>query len=201
MINLTKILLKFNILILMVTTSLPAQTTDEWMENLDEIRNHKELFQHLLRSPNNTVYLPSIFPFQGKSKLSSDYAHRIHPITGEKKFHSGIDFSLRNGSPIIATANGRIFKVGYNKIDGNYIVISHLGGWQSVYCHLSEVKVKPNQLVDQEELIALSGQSGAVTGPHLHYSIKKEGRYYDPIKFCVLQQQINQVLFDRKLNH
>jgi len=137
--------------------------------------------------PEFLSLFPSIFPFENKALVSSVYGTRTHPINGMIKLHNGVDFACPKGSAIIATANGRVLKVEYgNPITGNSVTVSHLEGYKTFYGHLDRIEVLPNALVVSGDVIAISGESGKVTGSHLHYSIIKDGRSLDPLPYCFI---------------
>ncbi len=111
--------------------------------------------------------------------------HRMHPVLHVIMPHNGIDFAAPVGAPVYATAAGVIVGMGNDGPCGNKVEISHSGGVSSVYCHLSRFAsgVHVGQHVEQRQLIAYVGQTGRVTGPHLHFGIKKNGMFVDPMTF------------------
>lgn len=124
---------------------------------------------------------PSGSPILGKLALTSPFGWRMHPIYKEKKMHKGVDYKAPIGTPIIATADGVIQKVKRsNKGYGNLIVIQHEDAYETRYAQLSEIKVEVGQKVKKGETIALSGNSGTSTAPHLHYEVLKNGVQVDP---------------------
>jgi len=119
-------------------------------------------------------------PLNGKLYVTSDFGERFHPILHNETLHAGID--LRADYEIVHTiANGIIVKEGYDARAGNYIVVQHGNGIESIYCHLSKFLFKPGDLVFAGDGIAISGASGAVTAPHLHFAIKENGKFIDPL--------------------
>ncbi len=106
-----------------------------------------------------------------------------HPILGRPAWHHGQDFSTPMGTPVYATGAGKVIYVGVDKGLGNFVKIDHGYGYQTIYGHLSEFKVKRNQEVKRGDLIALSGNTGYSTGPHLHYEIHLYGKYQNPLHF------------------
>ena len=118
--------------------------------------------------------------------LTSSYGYRISPISGKWKFHSGIDLAAPENSSVFACIAGEVSITDYNSTYGNFIIIRHYNGLTSVYAHLSEIIVKKGQPVKTGQLIAKSGSTGASTGPHLHFELRKNGSPTDPgtmIKF------------------
>lgn len=104
--------------------------------------------------------------------ISSDYAYRIHPITGIRHLHTGIDIAGTGyGSPVYASNNGVVYKTGYQSSMGNYIMINHNNGYYTIYEHLAQIMVKPNQIVEKGQQIGKIGMTGSATGPHLHFEV------------------------------
>ncbi len=119
-------------------------------------------------------------PLNGKLYVTSDFGERFHPILHNETLHAGID--LRADYEMVHTiANGIIVKEDYDARAGNYIVILHGNGIESIYCHLSKFLFKPGDLVFGGGGIAISGASGAATAPHLHFAIKENGKFIDPL--------------------
>jgi murein DD-endopeptidase len=114
----------------------------------------------------------SRYPFQGKYRLSSHFnPRRKHPVTGRISPHNGTDFAMPIGTPITSPANGRVDRVDYHSAAGRYVVITHDNGYRTRFLHLSRSLVKPGERVAMGEKIALSGNTGRSTGPHLHYEV------------------------------
>ena len=124
-----------------------------------------------------------IYPIHGR--LTSPFGYRSDPFTGARSFHSGIDLAAPTGTAVKATLDGKIAETGFNRIFGNYVIITHERGYQSLYGHLSAVYVKRGQYVTQGTAIGAVGNTGYSTGPHLHLSIYKNGSLINP--FSVLK--------------
>jgi murein DD-endopeptidase MepM/ murein hydrolase activator NlpD len=109
--------------------------------------------------------------------------HRMHPVLHVVMPHNGVDFAAPSGAPVYATAAGVVESVGGGGPCGNMIEIAHPGGIASVYCHLSRFAsgLHVGQHVESRQLIGYVGQTGRVTGPHLHFGIKKNGVFIDPM--------------------
>lgn len=130
--------------------------------------------------------LPSIQPVSNEEliRLASGYGMRIHPVYKVKKMHTGIDFSAPIGTPIYATADGKVTKVkvrfsGYGKM----VEIDHGFGYKTRYAHMHDFNVKEGELVKRGELIGFVGNSGLSTAPHLHYEVMKNGKKINPIHY------------------
>lgn len=122
-------------------------------------------------------------PLQRQAKISSQFnPARKHPVTGRIAPHKGVDFSMPIGTPIIAPADGVVEKIAYQAGGaGRYIMLRHGRQYQTVYMHLSKTLVKVGQTVKRGERIALSGNTGRSTGPHLHYEFHINGRPVNPM--------------------
>jgi murein DD-endopeptidase MepM/ murein hydrolase activator NlpD len=125
---------------------------------------------------------PSIMPTHGF--LSSRFAlERIHPIYHEARAHEGIDIAAPMGTPVLASAAGQVVKVDTQAGYGRMVTVSHGNGVLTRYAHLSKWLVQPGQRVKRGQEIALVGNSGITTAPHLHYEVIVNGKHQDPLKF------------------
>ncbi|WP_316847242.1 M23 family metallopeptidase [Pedobacter psychrodurus] len=116
-----------------------------------------------------------------KFQVNSGFGNRTHPVTGRMNvFHTGIDLRARSDT-VFAILPGEVVKVSADLIIGNYIIIAH-GAYSSIYGHLSKSMVGIGSLVASGTSIAITGNTGRVTGEHLHFGIKHEGRFVDPLK-------------------
>lgn len=132
---------------------------------------------------------PEISPLKiNNPRLTSGFGERFHPILKAMKFHKGVDYACPIGTPIVATAAGEVVEVKTRKGYGKTIMIKHDDEYTSLYAQLSEFKVKVGQQVKQGDLIALSGNSGASTAPHLHYEVRKNGKHVDPERYIALEE-------------
>jgi murein DD-endopeptidase MepM/ murein hydrolase activator NlpD len=129
---------------------------------------------------------PAIQPVSNKdlSRMASGFGYRIDPVYKTVKMHAGLDFSAPQGTPIYATADG-VIKIAGNTGNGygNYIIVDHGYGYETLYGHQYRVKAKAGQKIKRGELIGWVGSTGKSTGPHLHYEVHKNGRHIDPIYF------------------
>ena len=139
---------------------------------------------------DKAAHIPAIPPMSTAPStfhLSSPFGFRSDPITGESKMHTGMDFSCSPGNPVYATGDGTVVLVendffGY----GNHIEVDHGFGYVSRYSHLADMFVYVGQKVSRGDCIALSGNSGRVTGPHLHYEILYRNGYVNPSAYMDL---------------
>ena len=159
--------------------------------SLDNLNNEigvdkqdKAQLQKFLENQKNLLAsTPSIWPTKGW--LSSRFAYRISPFTGRKEFHRGIDISSRMSAPIIAPANGVVAIVRWDRLSGKVIRINHGYGLKTVYAHLSKALVKKGQYVKRGETIALVGNTGRSTGPHLHYEVHLKKVPTNPLRYIL----------------
>jgi murein DD-endopeptidase MepM/ murein hydrolase activator NlpD len=128
--------------------------------------------------------IPSIRPCD-IGWLSSRYGTRHDPFTGKQTFHRGLDFSVPRGTPVRATAAGRVVSVEKQRGLGRLVKIDHGGGVLTVYAHLQESRVRKGQTVARGDVIALSGNSGRSTAPHLHYEVRIGGRPVNPLTYIL----------------
>jgi murein DD-endopeptidase MepM/ murein hydrolase activator NlpD len=130
--------------------------------------------------------IPAIQPvdFHDLRRIGSLYGYRTDPFYKVTKFHEGIDFTAAVGTPIYATGDGVVSEAAYNSGGyGNKIVINNGFSYETVFAHLSKIKVKPGQRVKRGEIIGLMGNTGKSTAPHLHYEVHKAGVPMNPIYF------------------
>jgi murein DD-endopeptidase MepM/ murein hydrolase activator NlpD len=113
-----------------------------------------------------------IFPLSSPAPMTSSFGWRTHPITGSRRFHSGVDLGAPMGAPVVATGSGTIVSAGWFGGYGKAIVIQHNGVQQTLYGHLSEVFVQAGQRIEQGTVIGRVGSTGNSTGPHLHFETR-----------------------------
>ncbi len=124
---------------------------------------------------------PSMWPLDGR--LLSPFGARTDPFSGEGAIHTGVDISAAIGTPVRATADGIVAFAGWMSGYGHLLVIEHENGMRTYYAHLSSFEVVPGQEVRRGEVVALSGASGHVTAPHLHYEVRIGGTPVNPYPY------------------
>ena len=150
-------------------------------------------------STDNNYYTPdgqsldpafSRYPFEGSYRMSSGFnPRRTHPVTGRVSPHRGTDWAMPVGTPIQAPADGRVEKVGNHPVAGRYLVVRHDNGYRTRYLHLSRPLVSRGDRVSMGERIALSGNTGRSTGPHLHYEVIVNNNAVDAMKVELPESQ------------
>jgi len=129
-------------------------------------------------------YVPSILPVSlKKGWVSSEFGMRTHPITGARKMHRGIDLAVDKGVPVKAAAHGKVVFAGDAGDYGKLVKIDHGNGIETRYAHNSVLRVKAGDFVRRGQVISLAGDTGRVTGEHLHYEVRVNGKAVNPRKY------------------
>ena len=115
------------------------------------------------------------------ANVTSRFGRRFHPVMRYMKDHNGVDYGAAIGTPVWAVANGTVTRAGRDAASGNLVCLRHLNGFDTCYAHLSRIAVRVGQRVSQKQVIAYSGSTGRSTGPHLHYALKRHGRFVNPL--------------------
>ncbi|HID54895.1 TPA: M23 family metallopeptidase [Candidatus Poribacteria bacterium] len=122
-------------------------------------------------------------PLPGGARMTSPFGWRIHPITGRREFHRGVDLAARIGTPVRAATAGRVIFAGRLGGYGLAVIIEHKNSISTLYGHLSVISVGLGQRVKGGERIGFSGNSGLSTGPHLHFEVRVKDEPVDPRRF------------------
>jgi murein DD-endopeptidase MepM/ murein hydrolase activator NlpD len=153
--------------------------------------------------PGQTIFLPGarmpandlrmalgtlfISPLKGTgARLSSSFGWRADPFDGSQRLHEALDLAAPTGTPVKAASSGRVSMVGNSPTYGKYIIISHSGGFQTLYAHLSVTSVQQGAQVDQGTKIGEVGSTGRSTGPHLHFALYKDDKAVNPLDYLSL---------------
>lgn len=127
------------------------------------------------------------WPAPGIYRITSPFGYRIHPILNTKKLHTGIDIGVPQGTKIVAAQSGTIIYSDWYGGYGMVIMIDHGGGIVTLYGHNSKLIAKVGQKVDKGDTVSLSGTTGLSTGPHLHFEVRVNGQYVDPLTYVTAQ--------------
>ncbi len=166
-----------------------SETYNQLLERLRQVNGvtqlamttHREVLDNV--SIRNEIYrsTPSIYPAFGK--FAEAFGLRVHPVTGRRDMHRGVDISNDIGTPIYATADGVVTKTTFQRNMGNYVELRHGFGYVTHYGHLSRFLVHVGDEVKKGQIIALMGDTGRTTGPHVHYEVLQYGKYRNPWYF------------------
>jgi murein DD-endopeptidase MepM/ murein hydrolase activator NlpD len=164
-------------------------------EQIDELNrasiHQKGEFESLLKSledqQNLLASTPAIRPISRREKswVTSSFGFRRSPFTGQREFHQGFDISTRKGTTILATAEGVVTFAGKKGLLGNTVIIDHGHGMVTRYGHCSKFLKKRGEKVKRWEPIALVGNTGRSTGPHVHYEVHLNGIPVNPYKYIL----------------
>lgn len=178
-----------------VTVENPTRTTNKAEATPESItsENEKSVSDKVSLSSTDIKkkeqvarYLSVCYPLS-HIKINSPYGYRKDPFTGKRKFHNGIDLHARSAK-VFAMMQGRVLKVGQDKVSGKYITLQH-GSFTVSYCHLSQISVSQGQAVLPGDVVGITGNTGRSTGEHLHITCKYKGETINPsiIFSCVRQ--------------
>lgn len=149
-------------------------------------RSFDEIVELVKRKEEMLRCIPSIQPISNKdlTRLASGFGMRMHPVHKILKMHAGLDFTANIGTNIYSTGDGVVKRAdsemsGYGKL----VIIDHGFGYETRYAHCSAYKVKVGQKVKKGDVIALLGNTGVSTGPHVHYEVRKNGEPVDPVHY------------------
>lgn len=121
-------------------------------------------------------------PLKFEPRVTSSFSSsRKHPILGYARAHNGVDYGAGTGAPVVSIAPGVVTVAGWSGGGGRTVKVRHPNGYDSEYLHLSSIAVRAGARIGQGELVGRVGQSGLATGPHLHYGLKKNDRYVNPV--------------------
>jgi len=193
----TSILLLLSMPILGYTQdfSIPEEdisAIDYWEQTLTPIADVNDVLKNIYNNPFKEQMLnniPAGYPMKKAIEINSFYGFRNHPVHRMTIFHRGIDLRGKIGESAVTTGSGEIIDTGFRKDLGNFVKIRHCYGFESIYGHLSEISVKKGNYVKKGQIIGKVGATGIVTGPHLHYTLKKNNQYIDPFDFLFLNFQ------------
>jgi len=145
--------------------------------------SYQEIHTRLEQNRSFFAHLPAIKPMTGPYSIGG-FGMRLHPVLHVYRMHQGLDIINDVGTPVYAAADGQVRVAGRTQGGlGVLVEITHGNGYASLYAHLSQVHVSPGQTVKRGELIGKCGRSGLVSGPHLHYEVRRNGVSQNPVDF------------------
>ncbi len=172
-----------------------AETSQAVAGNMDQLLRRASLLAASLNEAADSVAAhrevlrtrPSVFPVANEEAwISSGFSYsRLHPLLGYRRPHPGIDISAPAGSPVVASAAGRVARAGQDSGYGRLVEIDHGYGYRTRYAHLARISVRPGQWVERGEALGTVGRSGLTTGPNLHYEVLVENRPVNPYEYLL----------------
>ncbi len=172
-----------------------AETSQAVSLDMDQLLRRATLLASSLSEAGDSVAAqrevlrtrPSIFPVSSEEGwISSGFSYsRLHPLLGYRRPHPGIDISAPAGSPVVASAAGRVTRARHEAGYGRVVEIDHGYGYVTRYAHLAGISVRPGQRVERGAVLGTVGRSGLTTGPNLHYEVEVEGRAVNPLRYLL----------------
>ena len=136
----------------------------------------------LTKNPSLAANLPTVYPVSSKALITRTFGPTPDPFTGRRNLHPGVDFSLPPGSPVVAVGGGTA-TAGNDPLYGYFVRIRHTDHAETFYAHLQAVNVTSGRQVERGEVIGWLGETGATTGPHLHFEMRLWGDRVDPLPY------------------
>jgi murein DD-endopeptidase MepM/ murein hydrolase activator NlpD len=147
-------------------------------DSLDQYGKSLQLFQDLFAST------PTTWPLKdGVGNITTRFGWTTNPFTKVGYLHTGVDIAWAAGTPVLATADGKVVQTGYTEDFGNFVLIQHKYGFYTRYAHLSRIARGAGTSVKRGDIIGAVGSTGLSTGPHLHYEVRLGSQYINPIPF------------------
>ncbi len=150
-----------------------------------QAKSYDEILQLAKTQSVRMENIPAIQPVLNKNlkRVASGYGWRVDPVYHVKRFHEGMDFTAPRGTDVYATGNGQVTFVGHKQGYGITVIVDHGFGYETLYAHLHKTLCRVGQKVKRADVIALVGNTGKSTGPHLHYEVHYHGKPIDPRNF------------------
>ena len=147
-----------------------------------QAKSYDEVAQMAKEQEIRMENIPAIQPVMNKDlkRVASGYGMRIDPVYHVRKFHQGMDFTAPTGTEVFATGNAKVEFAGWKQGYGNTVILDHGYGYKTLYAHLYKILVRKGQKVRRSDIIALVGNTGKSTGPHLHYEVRLNNKPVDP---------------------
>jgi murein DD-endopeptidase MepM/ murein hydrolase activator NlpD len=164
-----------------LTVTLTARPFEDVISPRLTTQDERDRYEVYMFLHGNRQYVGSPFDFNWLPYVSSYYGYRVHPISGEKDYHTGADMALPTGTEILAGGDGVVTEAGTNGGYGLMVVVDYGDGITARYAHCSLLLVSAGQTVTRGDVIALVGNTGTSTGPHLHMEVLKDGQYINPL--------------------
>lgn len=156
------------------------------LEEIVEARLDQEALElynsYKLSGGGQQTYGPALDGIDWSGKISSPFGERVHPITGKKTFHDGVDIAIPTGTRLYSAVTGQVVKAYYSDSGGNMVTVRTESGWEVTYMHMDSISVSEGQTVFKGQFVGCSGNTGNSTGPHLHIRVHDaDGRKINPV--------------------
>ncbi len=152
--------------------------------SLDQIRSTLALYQDLFAST------PATWPLKGGvGIITTRFGWTMNPFTKVGYMHTGVDIAWSFGTPVLATADGKVVQAGWSDDLGNHVVIQHSYGFNTRYSHLSQIVKNRGSIVKRGDVIGYPGSTGLSTGPHLDYVVRLGMQYINPVPFLSIKPE------------
>lgn len=156
---------------------------DKEENNLNELAKKIEVMIERKQTAAKYVGGEMMWPAPGRYTITSPFGNRIHPILKTKKLHTGIDIRSSMGESVLAAQDGKVMHANWLGGYGRVVMIDHGGGIVTLYAHNSKLTVESGDKVKKGQVIAKSGNSGVSTGPHIHFEVRKNKKYVNPMDY------------------
>ena len=180
--------------------SIQSQLNNLSLRSAYQVKSFDEITNMIKNKEKLLAAIPSIQPISNKNltRVASGFGYRIDPVYKDRRPHLGLDFTAPMGTPVYATADGRVKDAGFSTGGfGNHVVINHGYGYETLYGHMLRIKARVGEMVKRGEVIGYVGNSGKSTGPHCHYEVHRSGIAVDPIYY--FYNDLTPAQFDRIL--
>ncbi len=174
----------------------PEKIADSYKISLEKLALVNNISYDTVLKPGATVFLPDakldwvtiqeingdlfLSPLHSRYRVTSRYGWRRDPFSGARSFHNGIDLATYKGCPVYAALAGTVVATGYSNVYGNYVIIRHHSGYQTLYGHMNSILSSKGQYVTPQTRIGTVGTTGRSTGPHVHFTVYKNGATINP---------------------
>jgi len=180
-------------LIISTTRKIDEITKQLFVQN----NSYDEIVEMIKSKEERMNCIPAIRPVPTKD-ISSGFGMRLHPLWGDRRLHTGIDFGAPAGTPICATGDGTVEAVGWSGGYGNRVIIDHGFGYKTLYGHCKTMLVSVGQKVKRGDKIATVGMTGDATGNHVHYEVRLKDKYDNPAKYFFMDlspEEYNEMMY------
>ena len=160
---------------------------DSLQKQYDAVKKEADSISETIKvlQSQNTQYIGGAmcWPSQASTRITSPFGWRYLSLLGGRNYHTGVDIGAAGGTNILAANSGKVIKAGWNNSYGYMVMVDHGGGIVTLYAHSSKLLVKTGDVVTRGQAIALIGSTGMSTGNHLHFEVRVNGKYQNPLNY------------------